>query len=83
MKNKPKVLKEIERREKERKVQMENMQKEQDNKKSGIYVTDNSDPNNPRHQELSMKQVKEYMTSKQTSLMLKRELQQLNRKMCC
>ena len=78
VKNKPKVLKEIERREKERKDTLENMQKEQDNKRSGIYITDNSDPKNPKHQELSMKQVKEYMTSKTNEcLMLKRELQQL------
>jgi hypothetical protein len=78
VKNKPKVLEEIARREKQRKEQMEQMQKDQDNKPSGIYVTDNSDPKNPKHQQLSMKQIKEYMTSKTNEcLMLKREIQNL------
>lgn len=78
VKNKPKVLEEIARREKQRKEQMEQMQKNQDDKASGIYVTDNSDPKNPKHQQLSMKQVKEYMSSKTNEcLMLRREMQQL------
>lgn len=78
VKNKPKVLEEIARREAQRKEQMENMQKQQDNKVSGIYVTDNSDPKNPKHKELTMKEVKDYMTSKTNEcLMLKRENQQL------
>jgi len=78
VKNKPKVLEEIARRENQREEQMKNMQKEQDNKASGIYVTNNSDPKNPKHQEMTMKQVKEYMSSKTNEcLMLRRELQQI------
>lgn len=78
VKNKPKVLEEIARRENHREEQMKNMQKEHDNKASGIYVTNNSDPKNPKHQEMTMKQVKEYMSSKTNEcLMLRRELQQI------
>ena len=78
VKNKPKVLKEIARREEERKDQIKNMQLEQDNRPSGIFVTDHSNPNNPVNRELTIKQVKEYMTAKTNEcLMLKRQLQQL------
>lgn len=78
VKNKPKVLEEITRRENQRKELVEQMQKNQDNKESGIYVTDNSDPTNPKHQQLTMKQVKEYMSSKTNEcMMLKKELNRL------
>jgi glycosyltransferase involved in cell wall biosynthesis len=78
VKNKPNVLKEISRREEERKIQIQNMQKDQDNKASGIYMTDNSLPNNPKHRELSMKEVKEYLGSKTNEcVMMKKELQRL------
>ena len=78
VKNKPKVLKEISRREEARKEQTKVMQSQQDNKPSGIYVSDNSDPNNVKHKELNMRECKEYMTAKTNEcIMLKRELNRL------
>lgn len=75
VKNKPKVLKEIARREEERKQQLQMMHTQQDNKLSGIFVTDNSDPNNIKHRELNMKECKDYMSSKTNEcLMLRKEL---------
>ena len=80
VKNKPKVLEEIAKREKQRKELSEKMQKDFDNKPSGIYATDNSDPKNPKHQQLSMRDVKQYMSSKTNEcLMLKEEMQKLKK----
>lgn len=64
VKNKPKVLKEIARREEERKKLIEAAKKEEGNKKSGIRVTDTSDPNNLKTKELTIVEVKNYLTSK-------------------
>jgi len=64
VKNKPKVLEEIARREEERKKLLENAQKEQDNKKSGIHIRDTSDPNNLKTKELTLLELKQYLISK-------------------
>tara|TARA_Y100000389_G_scaffold140468_1_gene138320 strand:+ start:11038 stop:12135 length:1098 start_codon:yes stop_codon:yes gene_type:complete len=63
VKNKPKVLKEIARREKEREEQKKQMQIQQDNRPSGIFVKDSNNPNS-QHRELNMREIKEYMSSK-------------------
>ena len=64
VKNKPKVLKEIARREEERKKLIETAKKQEDHKKSGIHVTDTSDPNNLKTKELTILEVKQYLTAK-------------------
>ncbi len=86
VKHKPKVLKEIARREEEVKEKTKIMQSQQENKLSGIYASDNSDPKNIKHRELTIKECKEYMASKTNEcmmmknecMMLKKELTRLN-----
>ena len=43
---------------------MENVEKEKENRPSGIHVTETTDPNNPISKELTILEVKEYLTSK-------------------
>ena len=78
VKNKPKVLKEIKRREEERKQRTQKMQQQQDNKLSGIHVS--SEGGNAASKELTIKECKDYMTSKtKECIMLKRELDKIQK----
>ena len=72
VKNKPKVLEEISRRDAMRE---QHAQQQFDGKMSGIFVTDNENKN---RRELSIGECKSYMTSKtQECIQLKKELDQL------
>lgn len=75
VKNKPKVLKEIAKREKDRAEQMKILQVQQDNKPSGIFVSDGT---SSEQRQLTIRQCKEYMTTKTNEcLMLQKELMKI------
>ena len=72
VKNKPKVLKEIARRDK---IREDHMKQQLNNRKSGIVI---KDTNNNTTRELTIQECKEYMKSKtDENIMLRRELNKL------